>query len=271
MAKRIPPQKIPTVSASMTRHYLTNYSVIDDELMRELWNISSGLPGLLDSRGPSSVARPLRRGEKAFTYNPATAKYTRVLTHRAVSEREIRSAVAKVSNEAKNRIRKETQQMIAGTVIFAIWYSRMRSILKALFRAIWTVTIGGLAFDNDGMRNTFYLWSVVMFDKLDQLKIAIETGSMPFNGRIVTAAGSMGRAGNGMYQNAKIEQGKKRGDSEARRILGENENHCRNSEKKPGCIELAELGWVSIGKIVPIGAATCRANCMCQIETRKRI
>ena len=267
MANRSVIQRTPTASAVETRAFLSSHSVTEDELMRELWNVSSGLPGLLDARGPGSSPRPLRRGEKDFTYNLSTDKYRRVATGKAVSEREIRNAIAKTANEAKGRIRKETQQMVAGTIMFVIWYARMRSILKALYRSIWIVTLGGMLFENDSARNAFYLWVILMFDRLDQLKIAIETGTIPFNGRIVTAAGNMARAGNGLYQNAKIERGKRYGHNQARRVLGPNENHCHDSEK-PGCISLAALGWVSIHVIVPIGGATCRDNCMCQMETR---
>ena len=261
-------QRTPTASAVETRAFLSSHSITDDELMRELWNVSSGLPGLLDARGPGSSPRQLRRGEKDFTYNLSTDKYRRVATGKAVSEREIRNAIAKTANEAKGRIRKETQQMVAGTIMFVIWYARMRSVLKALYRSIWIVTLGGMLFENDSARNAFYLWVILMFDRLDQLKIAVETGTIPFNGRIVTAAGNMARAGNGLYQNAKIERGKRYGHNQARRVLGPNENHCHDTTEKPGCIELSELGWVSIHTIVPIGGATCRDNCMCQMETR---
>ena len=269
MASRSILQNFPTSSASETRHYLTTHTITDDELMRELWNMS-GLPGLLDARRMGTSPRPLRRGERDFIYNPASGKYRRVLSNRTVSEAEIRRAVFKVSTEAKNRIRTQTKQMMAGAILFVIWYARVRSILKALFRAVWTVTLGGLLFENEATRNAFYLWSILYFDKLDMFKIAIETGTMPFNGHIVSAAGRMARAANGMFQNAKLAAGRRVGHNEAMRVLGENENHCHDSDDRPGCIELAELGWIPIDQIVPITQATCRENCLCQIRTRKR-
>lgn len=257
-------------SAAETRDFLTNHTITDDELMRELWNSKSGLPGLLSAHTPDTVSQPLRRGEREFTYNPATGRYRRVATGKLVSETELRRAVRKVSADAKNRIRESTRQMMAGTILFLVWYHRMRSILKALYRAIFTVTLGGALFEDQSVRNLFYLWSIILFEKLDAFKIAVETGTMAWNGHVRTAAGNFAGAGNGMYQNAKLEIAKRKGHNEARRILGENENHCIDSDDRPGCIELADLGWMPISRMTPIGMATCRDNCMCQIETRKR-
>ena len=263
-------QPFPTASARDTRDFLTRHTLSDDELMRELWNTFSGLPGLLSARTMDVVPKPLRRGERDYIYNPHTGKYRRVETDKTVSESVLRRAVYKVTTEVKNRMREETKQMMAGTILFVIWYQRMRSLLKAMMRAIFTVTLGGALFEDEGARNLFYLWSIFMFERFDQFKIAIESGAMEWNGHIRSAAGRLARSGNGAYQNAKIEIGRRKGHDEAMRILGENENHCHDSEKKPGCVELAELGWVPINKIVPIGDATCGGYCLCEIRTRKR-
>lgn len=262
-------QPFQTASAVETRHFLATHSTVDDELMRELWNVSSGLPGLLDARRLETVPRPLRRGEKDFTYSLVSSKYRRT-TGRAVSEREIRSAIFKVSNEAKNRARQITKQMIAGTILFVIWYQQMRSLMKALYRAVWLVSLGGALFEDDQSRAAFYLWILWLFDRIDGLKNAIETGRIPFNGRILNPVGTMARGANGAFQNAKLQTGKRRGHNQARRILGENENHCHEGADRPGCIELTALNWVHIDAIVPIGNAQCFDNCLCQIITRKR-
>jgi len=246
------------MGASETRRYLTNHTITDDELMRELWDTASGLPGLLYARGLSSSPRRLRRSERDFMYDSRNERYIRFSSGRAVSEREIRSAVAKVSREASNRVREETKQMMAGSILFAVWYGKMRSILKALYRAVWVVTLGGKMFETDAERNAFYLWMILYFDKLDSLKIGIETGAIEFNGHIRTKAQGLARSANNAYQNAKLDIGRRRGHTEARRVLGENENHCHDSEEKRGCIELAEMGWMPIGKITKIGDATCR-------------
>lgn len=261
---------VPTFSAADTRAFLSSHTITDDELMRELWNGFSGLPGLLDARPVGSAPRNLRRGERDFIYNPSTRRYRRVATGKLVTEAEIRRAVYKVSTEAKNRMREETKQMMAGAVLFAVWYMRTRTLLKALYRAVFIVTLGGLLFEDDAARAAFYIWAILLFDRLDQFKIAVETGAMAWNGHIIAHAGRLARSVNGAYQNAKLTIGRMKGHDEARRILGENENHCNDSDDRPGCIELAEIGWMPILAMTPIGGATCRDNCLCQLQTRKR-
>jgi hypothetical protein len=269
MASRSILQRFDIASEVETKAFLTRGTVTDDALMRELWN-TTGLPGLLDARKPGSAGSRLQKGEKEFIYDPLTGKYRRVLTGKSVSEREIRNAVFKASNEAKNRMRQETKQMMTGTILFVVWYYRIRSILKALLRAVWTVNLGGILFEDEATRNAFYLWSLLLFDRVDELKGAIDEGRIPFDGRILTSVGNIARSANIAFQNSKVEKGKKLGHDEAMRVLGENENHCHDSTDRPGCVELADLGWVRIDKLVPLGMATCWDNCMCQVKTRKR-
>lgn len=56
-------------------------------------------------------------------------------------------------------------------------------------------------------------------------------------------------------------------DTEARRVLRAAE-HCHKSAATPGCLELAQKGWMPIEEMVPIGGATCRNWCRCYIEYR---
>jgi hypothetical protein len=91
--------------------------------------------------------------------------------------------------------------------------------------------------------------------------------------RAVSRAGSYGSYGNALYQNMKLDLSYLHGHVEGRRVLGMNEDHCHDSvyhnEAIPGCIELAELGWMPLTQVVPLGGATCRGNCLCTIETRR--
>lgn len=76
------------------------------------------------------------------------------------------------------------------------------------------------------------------------------------------------------FMNAQIEVAKLAGKTQARRILGFAESHCHDSTSKrtgqtrPGCVELARMGWVPIGEIVPIGQATCLSACHCRVDTK---
>lgn len=259
-------QSFPLPSRAETRAFITSDESKEAE---ELWNSSSGLSGLLRARkmGTAKIVRP--RGEADYEYNPLTGQYRNATTGRVVSERQLRSAVLRVSNAAQRKMRDNTRQLISGTVLFMIWYERSRSIIKALYRAVWTVSLGGLLFDDQTMREFFYLFTLAQFERFDTFTRRLDNYRADLlNGNALTQAGSYGRYGNALYQNIKLESGKAKGHKQARRVLGENEDHCEHTEETPGCIELADMGWVPIEIIVPLGGATCRANCMCQIETR---
>jgi|SRR6185503_6680257 len=234
----------------------------DTSLMYELWDGYSGLPGLLDAtRG--------RRGKRSgYTYDPATGKYYWTGTSQAVSEQRLRTAVKRVSDEASLRMRKETQQLIAGIILLTVWYSSMRSLMNALYRTIFTVSIGGFAFEDDTARNVFYALVLAQFSWLDNFAAQVRSGAQALNGSAITRAGMYGMYGNGLDQNIKLYHAHEQGYTEAKRVLGPTEDHCHDAGIRQGCQELAHKGWMPLGDMVPIGDATCYSNCLCRIVYR---
>jgi hypothetical protein len=220
---------------------------------RALWDTSSGAAGLLD-------------GRNGFTYNPATGRYMRGRAR--VSDSQLRGYVRNVSVEAEKEMKKTTQQLIAGIIIAAVWYDRMHSLMEALYRTIWLLSIGGFAFDDDRQRNAFYLFVLLQFNWLGNFYYQIRNGAQPLNGLAMNRAGLYASYGNGLWQNVQLEQKIREGKREARRILGSNENHCHDDGNRRGCIELAAVGWQPIGQMVPIGSTTCYTNCLCRIIYR---
>src|SRR5690348_6818157 len=94
----------------------------DTALALDLWDRYSGAPGLLNAAPPSSGRR------FGYVYDPETERYTKIETGREVTDRQLRNYVSKVSNEANLRMRKSTQQLIAGVILLAAWYEEMRSL-----------------------------------------------------------------------------------------------------------------------------------------------
>ncbi len=234
----------------------------DTALMYELWDGYSGLPGLLD-------ATLARRGKRTgYTYDPATGKFYWGGTKQAVSEQRLRTAVKRASDEASLRMRKETQQLIAGIVLLAVWYSSMRSLMNALYRTIFTVSIGGFAFEDNTARNVFYALVLAQFSWLDNFAAQVRSGAQVLNGSALTRAGLYGSYGNGLYQNIDLYYAQANGYTEAKRVLGPTEDHCHDDGIRQGCVELARKGWMPLGDMVPIGDATCYSNCLCRIVYR---
>src|SRR5690349_4787861 len=223
----------------------------DTALALDLWDQYSGAPGLLNAAPVGSARR------FGYVYDPDTELYTNVATGTTLTEAQLRRYVFKVSNEASLRMKKTTQQLIAGVILLAAWYEEMRSLTAALYRTIFLLSIGGFLFEDDTARNLFYLLTLPQFGRLENFAQQLETGRQALDGRAMKRAGLYGSYGNGLWQNLGLDRAQKSGSTEARRILGANENHCRDSGNRSGCWELWKQGWVPISEMVPIGEATC--------------
>lgn len=213
-------------------------------MMYELWDGYSGLPGLLSGEG-------YRRTEEGQYYD--------LRAKRIVSEARLREAVRRVSAEASLRMRRHTQRMQAGSILLLLWLLSMRNEMKSLYKSVWLAS--GMESDQ-----LFYEQVAEEFDRLDLFAIELMGGSRK---NVVNRAGMYGAYGNGLFQNAHLEAFIRGGRyREAKRILGANENHCYESGERPGCIELAQLGWIPIRAMLPIGGAACYSNCKCRIIYR---
>jgi hypothetical protein len=153
-------------------------------------------------------------------------------------------------------------------ILLAAWYEEMRSLMSALYRTMFILSIGGFLFEDDTARNLFYLLVLPQFGRLDNFEHQLETGVQALDGRAMNRAGLYGSYGNGLWQNIGLDRSRRKGLTEARRILGLNEDHCRDSGDRPGCWELWKRGWVPINEMVPISGATCYSNCLCHIKYR---
>jgi hypothetical protein len=262
-------QSFALPSAIETRNFLTHDTDADIALAQELWDTSTGLGGLLTARAQGTHAIQKPRGERDYVYDPVTGQYRDMVTGRLVSPQVMRKAVMRMSIEAQKRLREQTRQMMAGTIMFMVWYFRSRSILKALYKTVWALAIGGFLFDDTLQRDLFYAFLLMQFQRFDNFTTYLDNQPM-FDGHILARAGAYGMHGNALAQNIKLDHGIAIGHDEARRLLGENEDHCTDSADRPGCVEEAMKNWLPIRQVLPIGSATCFDSCHCVIETRRR-
>lgn len=254
---------IKIAGTTETRRLLTSWDDVDVQAMRDLWDSSSGARGMLD-------AMPASRGVRnGWIWDGE--HYRRTSSGRIVSDRELRNYVRKISKATRDGMKKETQQLIAGAIIGAVWYSRTRNLLKTLYHTVWLIGIGGFLFDDDLQRNLFYAFCLIQFIRHDNFARQLNTGEQALDGSATSRAGMYGTAGNSVYQNVGLDRAKKRGYIEGRRILGPNENHCEDTGERPGCIDEALKGWQPIARVLPIGEAACYTNCLCHIEYRRRV
>ena len=256
-----------------TRQYLSNYTPADYQKFVDLWDTQSGYKGLLNAtRKPQAGTR--------YTYDPEKEQYAQVgggrKGSRVMTRDNIRTGVRRVSTYTRNEMRKTTAQLLAGTIILAVWYDRTRDLIRSLSNTIWLTSIGGLLFDDNTARNLFYVVMMLpQYDYLDNFALQLSTGVQPLSGRALARAGQYGEWGNGFYENLYLKRALSNGYNEGRRVLGDNENHCHTGQDtffrfgRPGCIELARIGWRPLFEVTPIGDAQCYDNCHCRIEVRR--
>jgi hypothetical protein len=234
--------------------------------MIKLWDEYSGLPGLLEA-----TPEPTR---KRTGYSYANGKYKDLRTGATISDRRLNAAVAKISDAVRMEMRKKTQQLVVGAIALLTWYHDSRELLRAFYRAIWVVGLGGIIFEDDQTMNLFFLFILNQFSFFDGLASRIQSGEQKLNGAAMEYAGMYGEHGNIMHQNLILKNAISTGKyTEARRVLGNNELHCDGTEKSHnpslnGCVELSRLGWVPIDKLVPLGSTICLDKCHCRVEFR---
>lgn len=253
---------VTPLSAPGFRSLLTSDDPSLYQRIYELWDSYSGLPELLDAAPKGSTL------ERKYTYDPDDGRFYISKTGQVVSEAKIRLGIQKVSREIKLQIRKETQKLIAGTIVLLSWRDKTHDLMNLLYRTIWIVSIGGIIFETEESRNSFYLIAVAQFVLVDKFFGQVASGKQALNGTAMTRAGLYAEYGNGLYQNFILQKKMNLGYSQAKRVLGPNENHCYSSVERLGCIDLAQKGWMSIQSMSPIGSASCYSNCKCHIVYR---
>lgn len=261
------PMPILQTGSAATESYLRSEPPEVRRLSESLWNQYSGAPGLLDA-SPSYGGEVAADQKTGYIYDAQGRYYFRADNHMKVTDKQLRKYVENVSNAAALEMKKSTQQLIAGVILASVWYARMRDLMAALYRTIFVLTIGGWLFEDDATRNFFYVLALLQFSRLDNFYYQIEHEIQPLNGQAMARAGLYGRYGNGFYQNVLLDRAIAEGKTEAKNILGEVEQHCNDSDDRPGCIEVTKMGWISISDMPEIGSRTCYTNCRCRLVFR---
>jgi hypothetical protein len=165
------------------------------------------------------------------------------------------------TNGIRNEMRELMQRYITKQISLQEWYDESRRLMKLSYM----VAIE----KQEEPVNTEMILLVILafFLYLNSTAIGIMMGTTEINGKLLTRASMYGAAIWPIQHNytltARLAQA-----YECRRVLGPNENHCYAGER-PGCIELAQMGWLPIRQMLPLGSAQCLSNCRCDLQYRK--
>jgi len=262
-----------------TQDFLEDNYDLSDTI--KLWDTSSGYAGMLEARNrPVNLNKKKAESKGGFTEEVIAAfvwlaffdfnigRYRYLKNGRFISAEQIKLGNLRVAKAQEMYMSDLTQQLIDGQITERQWYLSMRKAMKDEYRAAWIASIGGVENYNRSEASKFG-WAVrPQYRWLDNFLLEIQSGKQPLNAFAKRRARMYARAANGIYQNNIFKIAQRNGLREAKRNLGESEQHCHDSKQRPGCIELAQLGYVPMEQATPIGSATCLSHCLCSWSFR---
>ena len=165
---------------------------------------------------------------------------------------------------SESNINLVTQKLQAGQINLAEWQLAMEREIKTIHVASSASARGGWA----QMTQADWGWTGQrireQYEYLRRFAGQIASGKQPLNGRALVRAEMYAQAGRSTFQEMRRRYTRiyKNGATE-QRVLEPNAEHCEETENRPGCVELAEMGRQPIGTLPPIGDATCLTFCRC--------
>ena len=210
---------------------------------------------------------------RSYGYNPQADIYFEQrgsMDRRPIPVDSVKLDINKFVIGVQDELKDITRQMINGTVSPQQWYDRSAGLMKLSYRASIDVARGTNQEMTEEERNRWLALLLLLLLLLNGIADGINDGTIDIDYHLVSSASLRGAAARSMFENWRLASHLQAGYMEARRVLGIAE-HCEESDDRPGCVDLAALGWIPIEMVVPIGAATCRDHCKCRIQYRKRL
>jgi len=166
----------------------------------------------------------------------------------------------------QTELRGLTNQLLANQIPAQAWYNESARLLKLSYRATADVSRGGGEMTEEEKKRWLALVLALLL-LLNRAAEDINRGAFPMDGRLTAYIGALGAANNGLYENWRLKMAQNLGYTEGLRVLTV-ADHCHTSLDRPGCVELAALGWQPIERVVWLGAAVCRHHCKCELHFR---
>ena len=216
----------------------------------------------LEDMPPEERHRVLRAALAAgvlFLWDTSRHRYISTETERMVSQQTVARRVNEISSGAKERMQGLARDKVAGRISGAEFELGMKEEIKQLHRTMGVLAKGGKE------QMTAADWGRVGNVVARQNDFMLGFGAdvardQVTDAQLVNRAGQYAEAGYSTFQNMDAVSKRDAGAKLARRVLDEAAEHCEE------CPDLADLGWVPIEEITPIGDTTCQVNCRCTIE-----
>lgn len=202
-----------------------------------------------------------------FGWNESAGRYIDLTTGRFVPFEQVNQALEMQIAVSESNITLATQRLQAGQINLAEWQLAMEQEIKTIHVASSASARGGWA----QMTQADWGWTGQrvreQYEYLRRFADQIASGKQPLNGRVLVRANMYAQAGRSTFQEMRRRYVRiYKGATQEARVLEPNAEHCEETEERPGCLELAELGRQPIGTLPKIGQATCLTFCRCRFQ-----
>ena len=255
-------ENIRVLDSIRAQNYLQDFG--DEEMLqvRKFWQAYASRKDL--------IGFGTRRTKIRYTFDNVTKRYFRQVVGRrkqVVPLHYIKLDITRFASNICQTQRELAQLLISGRADVQDWYDSATRMMKYSYRAVVDAARGSALAMSVEEEREFLRITGEEISKFNMYAKQLAAGDIPVDGRILNAACSLGRRINRIFEDWKLWDAKRSGFVQARRKLTVAE-HCRDSESRYGCVELARRGWQSINTITPIGGATCWDGCLCEMEYR---
>jgi hypothetical protein len=201
-----------------------------------------------------------------YGWNETAGRYIDIGSGRFIPFQSIKAEMETAVSASQANNGALTERLVSGDLSLEEWRLGMEREIKIVNVASAALARGGWAQMSPADWGWVGSQVKAQYGYLRSFAAELASGAMPLNGRVVVRARLYATAARSIYENARRRwEQLDNGMLYERRVLGIAE-HCHTHVELPGCVELAALGWQSIGSLPPIGATPCRTNCQCSYE-----
>lgn len=202
-----------------------------------------------------------------FTFDPRMAgggQY-RAANGRLVKWAAIAQETERFVADSKARMQALGLRLVNGEMGLEEWRQAMRAEVKLVTGMETIVAHGGWR----NMDQAAWLEAAravkEQYAYLDRFAAQIADGRQALNGRVPVRCAMYAASGHTTFETARQRMAIASGATQARNVLGANENHCAGAGS---CQEASAQGWTAIDALSLPGRRLCLVNCRCTLEYR---